>query len=91
MMGSIIDDFGEKALADLHEVLVSGRGSDSEAMRDLFHQMKGAGGTLGMVVLQEECRLLEERGRSGDVVSEEELRKVLDLVEASCLQAKSHL
>lgn len=91
MMVSIIDDFGEKALTDLRNALERNGGADPKAMQELFHQMKGAGGTLGMGVLQEECRLLEERGRDGSAVSEEALRKVVSLVEASCLEAKSYL
>lgn len=91
MVIAIIEDFRSNALTDLHGAIERESGKHAEAMVDLFHQVKGSGGTLGMTVLQEQCRLLEERGRRGSSVSNEEIRQVASLVEESCLQAKSFL
>lgn len=70
-------------LTELHDAY--GRG-DADAVRKAAHSLKGASANLGLVVLAEECRRLEEAAREGrldggaarvDAIAREQQRAVV--------------
>lgn len=72
-----------RRLADLREALSRGQHDD---VRKAAHSLKGASANLGLVLLAEECRVLEEAARDGhlegaadrvEAIAREQARAVL--------------
>lgn len=66
LIHTFIQDSGQR-LNDLREAF--GRGQ-VEDVRKAAHSLKGASSNLGLLRLAEECRLLEDAAREGELASE---------------------
>lgn len=85
----ILADFREsfgKELGELSEVE-----NQPSAWQDFFHRVKGSGGTLGLIGLQEKSAQFERLAKEDRCPTREELQEFELLLAASCEAAQSVL
>ena len=64
---TLIQTFIQDSSVRLTELRDAYGRADADAVRKAAHSLKGASANLGLVVLAEECRVLEEAAREGNL------------------------
>lgn len=91
MVLEILADFEANYREKLAELMDADSESSSEDWGSFFHSMKGAGGTLGLVVLLEDCSRLEKESKEGKIPDGDELKNLGLVFEKSCREARKFL